>query len=550
MEEKIVVKINDEPTIIVRFGEQGITGTQGDKGDKGDQGDKGNKGDTGDSWLNQDKYNALINNLSTGICHGGILSINGLDNTKFDISAGHGQIVDNSDCENPIITKVSWSAKVGLIDTYRLTDPETFIAIDVNGIVIQETEWFDNEDKRDYIILGTVGHPDLGIIEYVIPETVLAVDTNLQFECFCEALGAFNIEGNDYLANGANLKLNKSAGKTFDSGTNYANSQVHPSIVTTNAETEIDIIYNFTLLGAEWSDLTVSVVNPNQYDTLNGLATVPDGKWTIQTFYQYAPLNYNEMQYGQVYYDSKEDAEAKINAQITIAPLLEFDTFRGWLIVIKGATDLSNPAQAKFIPAGKFGSVQGGAGGGEAGLTTASNVGVGGVGLYLQKSGVDLQFKNINAGSNKITITNDPTNREVDIDVVLSNLPASVLPNDSAVIGTTIKNALETLNNAIVPINAQVGTTYTLVLTDSGKLVTLTNALAIAVTIPTNAVVPFLVGTRIDLLQGGAGKVTFSGVGVTIKSKSSNKSIGAQNVAVSLIKEATDTWYLIGDLIV
>ena len=105
-------------------------------------------------------------------------------------------------------------------------------------------------------------------------------------------------------------------------------------------------------------------------------------------------------------------------------------------------------------------------------------------------------------------------------------------------------------SGAILSINAQIGTTYQLVITDVGKLITLTNASAIAVTIPTNAVVPFLVGTRIDLLQGGAGKVTFSGVGVTIKSKSSNKSIGAQNVAVSLIKEATDTWYLIGDLIV
>lgn len=48
---------------------------------------------------------------------------------------------------------------------------------------------------------------------------------------------------------------------------------------------------------------------------------------------------------------------------------------------------------------------------------TASNVGVGGVGLFKQKSGVDLQFKNINAGSSKVTITNDTTNSEVDIDV-------------------------------------------------------------------------------------------------------------------------------------
>ncbi len=55
-------------------------------------------------------------------------------------------------------------------------------------------------------------------------------------------------------------------------------------------------------------------------------------------------------------------------------------------------------------------------------VNTASNVGAGGVGVFKQKSGVDLQFKNINAGSNKITVTDDTTNSEVDIDVAEANL--------------------------------------------------------------------------------------------------------------------------------
>ena len=97
--------------------------------------------------------------------------------------------------------------------------------------------------------------------------------------------------------------------------------------------------------------------------------------------------------------------------------------------------------------------------------------------------------------------------------------------------------------------NAQTGTTYTLAIEDVGKLVTLTNELPVTVTIPINDSVPFEIGSRIDLIQAGAGKVTFSGAGVTIKSKSNNKSISAVNVAASLIKESTDSWYLIGDLI-
>jgi hypothetical protein len=48
---------------------------------------------------------------------------------------------------------------------------------------------------------------------------------------------------------------------------------------------------------------------------------------------------------------------------------------------------------------------------------TASNVGTGGIGLFKQKTGTDLEFKNINAGSAKITVTDDGTDSEVDIDL-------------------------------------------------------------------------------------------------------------------------------------
>lgn len=58
---------------------------------------------------------------------------------------------------------------------------------------------------------------------------------------------------------------------------------------------------------------------------------------------------------------------------------------------------------------------------------TASNQGTGGVGVWNAKVGVDLQFKNINAGSNKITIVNDTGNKEIDIDVAQANLTLSSL---------------------------------------------------------------------------------------------------------------------------
>jgi len=65
--------------------------------------------------------------------------------------------------------------------------------------------------------------------------------------------------------------------------------------------------------------------------------------------------------------------------------------------------------------AGTESDLTAGSAGGEA--NTASNVGVGGQGLFKQKTGVDLEFRNINAGSAKISVSLDAVNNEVDVDL-------------------------------------------------------------------------------------------------------------------------------------
>ena len=90
-------------------------------------------------------------------------------------------------------------------------------------------------------------------------------------------------------------------------------------------------------------------------------------------------------------------------------------------------------------------------------------------------------------------------------------------------------------------LNDQIGTTYTLVLTDAGKTVTLNNASAVTVTIPTNASVAFETGTQIRLVNKGAGTVTVAAAGgVTLNSAVSL----AQNVTASIQKLDTNTWVM------
>ena len=98
------------------------------------------------------------------------------------------------------------------------------------------------------------------------------------------------------------------------------------------------------------------------------------------------------------------------------------------------------------------------------------------------------------------------------------------------------------------PENAQTGTSYTLVLTDAFKLVTMSNASANTLTVPPNTDVAFPVGIRIDIGQDGAGQTTVTaGSGVTIRTPETLK-LRKQWAKATLIKRGTNTWDIEGNL--
>jgi hypothetical protein len=84
-----------------------------------------------------------------------------------------------------------------------------------------------------------------------------------------------------------------------------------------------------------------------------------------------------------------------------------------------------------------------GGSGGES--NTASNQGVGGVGVFIQKTGIDLEFKNINSTSNLLTVTDDVANNEIDLTVNQANL--SITASQVSDFDTEVSNNTDVTNN-------------------------------------------------------------------------------------------------------
>jgi hypothetical protein len=97
--------------------------------------------------------------------------------------------------------------------------------------------------------------------------------------------------------------------------------------------------------------------------------------------------------------------------------------------------------------------------------------------------------------------------------------------------------------------NAQTGTTYTLVASDSAKLVTTSNASAVTVTIPPSV---FTTGNQINVQSIGVGLTSFvAGAGVTITSTGATAAapvLRARYSACTIICTASNAFTVLGDL--
>jgi hypothetical protein len=114
--------------------------------------------------------------------------------------------------------------------------------------------------------------------------------------------------------------------------------------------------------------------------------------------------------------------------------------------------------------------------------------------------------------------------------------------------GTT--GATGPAGGGIAAINAQTGTTYTLVADDLNDLVTLNNAASITLTVPPSI---FSANDIVNIAQLGAGQVTLAqGAGVTIQSTGATTTapkLRTNKSSASIICTASNTFLVVGDIV-
>lgn len=307
--------------------------------------------------FNAESYNEIVKNfvinntgVSTGIHYGGTLSINSSDNTKVDISAGAGVVLDTSTPSQPVPVSITWDTIEAITVDALLTDSSTLFGIDINGNVVQSAVDFENTAYRDYIAIGGAAHIGNTIVERVYTLKVPSLNIAATLHDLTEALGLINISGNVFSANGANLQINRSAGKTFAFGQNFDNDPNNPNVVSTSISTAQSFL-RIKTDGSGGGDITgsFSSMDVTQYDLNGTLTTIPNNQWVNIPLYVYPNSGVNIVKYPIAYHATKADALAYLAPEAANdIPELQSAILRGWLTVTKSATALNDTAQAVF----------------------------------------------------------------------------------------------------------------------------------------------------------------------------------------------------------
>lgn len=300
--------------------------------------------------LDTDVLNARFQ--STGLISGGALSINGVDNTKFDVAAGVAVFADYTNPSNSVATTLPFGPLTAVAVSNLATANVSYVGINSSGTIVQQTTRFTNTQRRSICSLGAVVHSNHINLNAV--NTIVSANRQLlnQFGDGIRAIGQLNLSGNVYSPVGATMQIQRSAGELFSPGANFHNNPDDPHAAILGAVNPATIRYRLAN-GTEYADRTT--IDPANYDNSGVLTAVPANKFTVQLIALFQS-GITRVQYGQVIYNTISEAVSAAQSQsMTVEQnIAENGVIRAYLAVKSGATALNNTADAVFANLSKF----------------------------------------------------------------------------------------------------------------------------------------------------------------------------------------------------
>ena len=327
-------------------------------------------------FTNTTRLRWLEGNLYSGLLHGGRIS--SASATTFNVDAGSGLIVDLNasltDDPYPTIQFVKWNTFTSQSLTFLTSSLQTFLAIDSNGQIYQQTSAFSSTDYDNYITLGTVLHQNTSSINGSITYPNVAYGYKQRTYDFVKAFGPLKLSGYT-LVPSSSLQLQVGSGTAFADGRNYQNNPNNPSYVS-DPGTSVSKIFRYYQSGSGFIQDTnggagYTVIDPARYNNNGVLTTVPGGgsnrRWSLQRVFWY-PNSATKgivVYYGNATYDSSTSAIAN----------LPFETFNEventkqnavylGALALRNNADFTDSTSYVVLPGGVFRAVGGQGGGG------------------------------------------------------------------------------------------------------------------------------------------------------------------------------------------
>lgn len=303
--------------------------------------------------------------MSTGITSGGEITVNGTNPKAIDIAPLVGYIIDViTTPTNPTVTRVETTTTTTVVlDAAAQTRVITWFLMDSAAAVTQQANRPTNAQRRTHLQNGAIAYNTVSgaiFVDQTLP--VIHGQAVNQLYDLMYALGPFNVSGNVISANGVNLNINRSAGVLFTPAFNHfaGSTPTNDPHVSSTSATNPATFRHLTQTSSGFV-ATTTTLDVGNYD-VGGTITPVGGGTNQSTIFRVFAVPTNTVadqlyiQYGQATYTSLAAAQNALHVENYVVNPSTDGTAAliGYIIAIRTATDLSDPAQASFHGAAKF----------------------------------------------------------------------------------------------------------------------------------------------------------------------------------------------------